>query len=291
MIGQFITLHDPGVMLRDDRRPATPNAAAQTVLDALQELATPMDATNVRRRARSVSLSHRFRHRRRPQEQADNFGWYARPRGDRSTRPATPAATTSGPRAHSIRNTCRRSSRKLSLAESGDVRAHHRRAVEGARRRERTRFAVLSLAIVSRGRSGVCRERRRPGADRSNIAAARTIVRQLDAHASLVGVALVVAAGLDRQTMKQNGLAALVAQTILRDAGDVARVKVAGDDAAGASRGGQRRLGPFHGRSRATCGSTSKRWPAMHRRSSTLPPGARLRPTFIPRRCATRVRR
>ncbi len=43
-----------------------------------------------------------------------------------------------------------------------------------------------------------------------------TIVRQPDARASLVGVAIVVAAGLDRQTMKQSGLAALVAQTILQ---------------------------------------------------------------------------
>jgi predicted Zn-dependent peptidase len=42
------------------------------------------------------------------------------------------------------------------------------------------------------------------------------IVRQPDAHSSLVGVAIVVPAGLDRQTMKQNGLAALVAQTILQ---------------------------------------------------------------------------
>ena len=43
-----------------------------------------------------------------------------------------------------------------------------------------------------------------------------TIVRQLDANASLVGVEVVVRAGLDRQTMKQNGLAAFTAQTILR---------------------------------------------------------------------------
>ena len=41
------------------------------------------------------------------------------------------------------------------------------------------------------------------------------IVRQADSRASLAGVAIVVAAGLDRQTMKQSGLAALVAQTIL----------------------------------------------------------------------------
>ena len=43
-----------------------------------------------------------------------------------------------------------------------------------------------------------------------------TILRQADTHAGLVGVELVVRAGLDRQTMRENGLAALVAQTILR---------------------------------------------------------------------------
>ncbi len=43
-----------------------------------------------------------------------------------------------------------------------------------------------------------------------------TIVRQPDSAASLVGVAFVVRAGLDRQTMKENGLAALVAETIVR---------------------------------------------------------------------------
>lgn len=43
-----------------------------------------------------------------------------------------------------------------------------------------------------------------------------TIVRQPDAAASLAGVAFVVRAGLDRETMKENGLAALVAQIILR---------------------------------------------------------------------------
>ncbi|MBV8434528.1 MAG: insulinase family protein [Candidatus Eremiobacteraeota bacterium] len=43
-----------------------------------------------------------------------------------------------------------------------------------------------------------------------------TIVRQSDERIPLVGVELVVRAGLDRQTMKQNGLAALVAETILR---------------------------------------------------------------------------
>ena len=47
-------------------------------------------------------------------------------------------------------------------------------------------------------------------------AGATTIVRQPDSAASLVGFAFVVRAGLDRQTLKQNGLAALVAETIVR---------------------------------------------------------------------------
>lgn len=52
-----------------------------------------------------------------------------------------------------------------------------------------------------------------PGVD--NVDGA-TIVRQSDSHSQLVGTVLVVRAGLDRQTMKQNGLAALTAETILR---------------------------------------------------------------------------
>lgn len=43
-----------------------------------------------------------------------------------------------------------------------------------------------------------------------------TIVLQPDPHSALVGIAIVIEAGLDRQTMRQNGLAALVAQTILQ---------------------------------------------------------------------------
>jgi predicted Zn-dependent peptidase len=43
-----------------------------------------------------------------------------------------------------------------------------------------------------------------------------TVVQQLDSAASLAGVTLLVRAGLDRQTMRENGLAALVAETILR---------------------------------------------------------------------------
>jgi predicted Zn-dependent peptidase len=46
--------------------------------------------------------------------------------------------------------------------------------------------------------------------------AGTTVLQQLDSAASLAGVTLVVRAGLDRQTMKQNGLAALVAETIIK---------------------------------------------------------------------------
>jgi zinc protease len=43
-----------------------------------------------------------------------------------------------------------------------------------------------------------------------------TVVQQVDSAASLAGVTLLVRAGLDRQTMRENGLAALTAETILR---------------------------------------------------------------------------
>jgi predicted Zn-dependent peptidase len=43
-----------------------------------------------------------------------------------------------------------------------------------------------------------------------------TVVRQADERIPLVGVELVVRAGLNRQTMKENGLSALVAEAILR---------------------------------------------------------------------------
>ncbi len=43
-----------------------------------------------------------------------------------------------------------------------------------------------------------------------------TIIEQQDPSAPLVHIEFVVRAGLDRQTLQQNGLAALTAQTILR---------------------------------------------------------------------------
>lgn len=42
-----------------------------------------------------------------------------------------------------------------------------------------------------------------------------TVVQQPDAHADLVGTEVLLLAGIDRQTQSQNGLAALVAETIL----------------------------------------------------------------------------
>lgn len=71
--------------------------------------------------------------------------------------------------------------------------------------------AALAIAIVPMGSraSGVVS----PSVE--NVGGT-TIVRQVDSAASLVGVALIVRAGLDRQTMKQSGLAALVAETIMR---------------------------------------------------------------------------
>jgi predicted Zn-dependent peptidase len=55
-----------------------------------------------------------------------------------------------------------------------------------------------------------------PAPSAPSAAAPPTILRQLDDKAALVGVAFIVRAGLDRETLKQNGLAALVAQIILR---------------------------------------------------------------------------
>ncbi len=70
------------------------------------------------------------------------------------------------------------------------------------------RFTALALAI---GLIGAV-----PSPSQDVAAGGATIVRQPDNNASLVGVALVVRAGLDRQTMRQNGLAALVAETVVR---------------------------------------------------------------------------
>jgi predicted Zn-dependent peptidase len=73
--------------------------------------------------------------------------------------------------------------------------------------------AALALAVIAPVAGRASDEATAPVVERHGGA---TIVRQPDPRASLVGVAIVVPAGLDRQTMKQSGLAALVAQTILQ---------------------------------------------------------------------------
>lgn len=69
------------------------------------------------------------------------------------------------------------------------------------------KFVALLLAVALIGAV--------PAPSQANVAGA-TIVRQADDGAALVGVDVVVRAGLDRQTMRQSGLAALVAETIVR---------------------------------------------------------------------------
>jgi zinc protease len=73
--------------------------------------------------------------------------------------------------------------------------------------------AALLVALVPLAALGAAPAVPPPSVD--TIAGA-TVVRQYDSAASLAGVTMLVRAGLDRQTMKQNGLAALVAETILR---------------------------------------------------------------------------
>jgi predicted Zn-dependent peptidase len=72
--------------------------------------------------------------------------------------------------------------------------------------------AMLALAIVPAA-LGAAPAVPPPSMD---TIAGTTVVQQADAEASLTGVTLIVRAGLDRQTMKQNGLAALVAESIVR---------------------------------------------------------------------------
>jgi predicted Zn-dependent peptidase len=73
--GQFITLHDPGVMLvtvgGDDRE-----KVRKRVLAELAKLAEPMDAQTFSA-AREAFLYHLASDTQTPQQQSDNLGWYA----------------------------------------------------------------------------------------------------------------------------------------------------------------------------------------------------------------------
>jgi len=72
--GQFITLHDPGVMVvtigGEQEKPAE-----EKVLAALTALQTPLDQATFEA-AREAFLYHVAADTQTPQERADNFGWY-----------------------------------------------------------------------------------------------------------------------------------------------------------------------------------------------------------------------
>ncbi len=75
--------------------------------------------------------------------------------------------------------------------------------------------AAIALAIAVAPVGAVAAEAAIPSPSLENVGGT-PVVSQVDSGAALVGVTLVVRAGLDRQTMKQSGLAALVAETIMR---------------------------------------------------------------------------
>ena len=73
--GQFITLHDPGVLVVTVGGDAA-KAAKQRVLDELAKLEKPMDPAAFAA-AREAFLYHLASDTQTPQQQADNLGWYA----------------------------------------------------------------------------------------------------------------------------------------------------------------------------------------------------------------------
>ncbi len=75
VVGQFITLHNPGVMLVTIGG-ADQKTAKQQVLDQLAKMESPMDAQTFGA-AREAFLYHIASDTQTPQERADNLGWYA----------------------------------------------------------------------------------------------------------------------------------------------------------------------------------------------------------------------
>ncbi len=75
VIGQFITLHDPGVMIvtigGDQEK-----QVEQQILDAVDRLQQPLDAATFAA-AREAFLYHVAAETQTPQQRADNFGWYS----------------------------------------------------------------------------------------------------------------------------------------------------------------------------------------------------------------------
>ncbi|HEY8312776.1 MAG TPA: hypothetical protein VIG51_01265 [Candidatus Baltobacteraceae bacterium] len=74
--GQFVTLHDPGVMLVTISSAKSSVALRQKVLDALASLQRPLDASAFAA-ARNAFEYHILSNVQTPVNQADNFGWYA----------------------------------------------------------------------------------------------------------------------------------------------------------------------------------------------------------------------
>jgi len=73
--GQFVTLHDPGVLLVT-LSGETAATSQQTVLDAVAAMAQPLDAAAFAQ-ARKAFLYHILSQIQTPLERADNAGWYA----------------------------------------------------------------------------------------------------------------------------------------------------------------------------------------------------------------------
>jgi len=115
--------------------------------------------------------------------------------------------------------------------------------------------AVLAFAVLPITLLGAAPAVPSPSID---TVAGTTVLQQLDSAASLAGVTLVVRAGLDRQTMKQNGVAALVAETIMKTPVGVPAMPL--EDAV-AARGGSVRFRW----TRETFVSTPRRCPTTHR--------------------------
>lgn len=90
MNGQFITLHDPGVMLVTIGG-SDPAKLKQKILDAVSALSKPLGA-DAFDAARNAFLYHLAVDTQEPIQQADNLGWYA-VEGNASYAPSDPQST------------------------------------------------------------------------------------------------------------------------------------------------------------------------------------------------------
>jgi predicted Zn-dependent peptidase len=75
VVGQFITLHDPGIMIVTIGGDHS-SQVRDRVLDALSKMRAPMDAQTFNA-AREAFLYHVAFDTQTPQERADNLGWYS----------------------------------------------------------------------------------------------------------------------------------------------------------------------------------------------------------------------